>query len=86
MVQQVGWKPSDLDLIEANEAFAAQALAVNKVALAGERRFEGVHFRKQTLGAENEWPDCPKRVDHLVDIFWVFFGRTFMPDHQFCHT
>ncbi len=25
-----GWKPSDLDLIEANEAFAAQACAVNK--------------------------------------------------------
>ncbi len=27
---RVGWKPDDLDLIEANEAFAAQALAVNK--------------------------------------------------------
>ena len=27
---QVGWKASDLDVIEANEAFAAQALAVNK--------------------------------------------------------
>jgi acetyl-CoA C-acetyltransferase len=26
----VGWKPDDLDLVEANEAFAAQALAVNK--------------------------------------------------------
>ncbi|MGD9638100.1 MAG: acetyl-CoA C-acetyltransferase [Alphaproteobacteria bacterium] len=25
-----GWKPSDLDLIEANEAFAAQSIAVNK--------------------------------------------------------
>jgi acetyl-CoA C-acetyltransferase len=27
---RVGWKPEDLDLVEANEAFAAQALAVNK--------------------------------------------------------
>jgi len=27
---RVGWKPDDLDLVEANEAFAAQALAVNK--------------------------------------------------------
>ncbi|MEX0809541.1 MAG: acetyl-CoA C-acetyltransferase [Dongiaceae bacterium] len=27
---KAGWKPSDLDLIEANEAFAAQACAVNK--------------------------------------------------------
>src|SRR5690606_36417485 len=27
---KAGWKVSDLDLIEANEAFAAQALAVNK--------------------------------------------------------
>jgi acetyl-CoA C-acetyltransferase len=27
---RAGWKPDDLDLIEANEAFAAQALAVNK--------------------------------------------------------
>mgnify|MGYP002662923514 CR=1 FL=1 len=26
----MGWKVEDLDLIEANEAFAAQALAVNK--------------------------------------------------------
>ena len=30
MLQRAGWKPDDLDLIEANEAFAAQALAVNK--------------------------------------------------------
>lgn len=30
VLQKVGWKASDLDLIEANEAFAAQALAVNK--------------------------------------------------------
>ena len=30
VLQRVGWKPDDLDLIEANEAFAAQALAVNK--------------------------------------------------------
>ena len=44
VVRQVGWKASDLDLIEANEAFAAQALAVNKVGLAGEGRFEGVHL------------------------------------------
>ena len=29
-LDKAGWKPSDLDLIEANEAFAAQALAVNK--------------------------------------------------------
>ena len=29
-LEKAGWKPSDLDLIEANEAFAAQALAVNK--------------------------------------------------------
>ncbi|HYH18613.1 MAG TPA: acetyl-CoA C-acetyltransferase [Azospirillum sp.] len=29
-LQKAGWKPEDLDLIEANEAFAAQALAVNK--------------------------------------------------------
>ena len=27
---RVGWKVDDLDLVEANEAFAAQALAVNK--------------------------------------------------------
>jgi acetyl-CoA C-acetyltransferase len=27
-LEKAGWKPSDLDLIEANEAFAAQALAV----------------------------------------------------------
>jgi acetyl-CoA C-acetyltransferase len=29
-LQKAGWKVSDLDLIEANEAFAAQAIAVNK--------------------------------------------------------
>jgi acetyl-CoA C-acetyltransferase len=29
-LQRAGWKAEDLDLIEANEAFAAQALAVNK--------------------------------------------------------
>jgi acetyl-CoA C-acetyltransferase len=29
-LEKAGWKHSDLDLIEANEAFAAQALAVNK--------------------------------------------------------
>ena len=29
-LERAGWKPDDLDLIEANEAFAAQALAVNK--------------------------------------------------------
>ncbi len=29
-LEKAGWKASDLDLIEANEAFAAQALAVNK--------------------------------------------------------
>ena len=29
-LEKAGWKPSDLDLIEANEAFAAQAMAVNK--------------------------------------------------------
>ncbi|PWC54769.1 acetyl-CoA acetyltransferase, partial [Azospirillum sp. TSO22-1] len=29
-LQKAGWKIEDLDLIEANEAFAAQALAVNK--------------------------------------------------------
>ncbi len=29
-MEKAGWKPSDLDLIEANEAFAAQAIAVNK--------------------------------------------------------
>jgi acetyl-CoA C-acetyltransferase len=27
---RAGWKPDDLDLVEANEAFAAQAIAVNK--------------------------------------------------------
>jgi acetyl-CoA C-acetyltransferase len=27
---KAGWKPDDLDLVEANEAFAAQACAVNK--------------------------------------------------------
>jgi acetyl-CoA C-acetyltransferase len=27
---KAGWKPDELDLIEANEAFAAQACAVNK--------------------------------------------------------
>jgi acetyl-CoA C-acetyltransferase len=29
-LEKAGWKIGDLDLIEANEAFAAQALAVNK--------------------------------------------------------
>ena len=29
-MQKAGWKAADLDLIEANEAFAAQAIAVNK--------------------------------------------------------
>jgi len=29
-LEKAGWTPDDLDLIEANEAFAAQALAVNK--------------------------------------------------------
>jgi acetyl-CoA C-acetyltransferase len=29
-LEKAGWKVSDLDLIEANEAFAAQACAVNK--------------------------------------------------------
>jgi len=29
-LEKAGWTPEDLDLIEANEAFAAQALAVNK--------------------------------------------------------
>ena len=29
-LERAGWKVSDLDLVEANEAFAAQALAVNK--------------------------------------------------------
>ena len=29
-LRRAGWKPEDLDLIEANEAFAAQACAVNK--------------------------------------------------------
>ncbi|MEO0427191.1 MAG: acetyl-CoA C-acetyltransferase [Pseudomonadota bacterium] len=29
-LERAGWKPEDLDLIEANEAFAAQAIAVNK--------------------------------------------------------
>ncbi len=29
-LQRAGWTPSDLDLVEANEAFAAQACAVNK--------------------------------------------------------
>ena len=29
-LEKAGWSPKDLDLIEANEAFAAQALAVNK--------------------------------------------------------
>jgi acetyl-CoA C-acetyltransferase len=29
-LEKAGWKVDDLDLVEANEAFAAQALAVNK--------------------------------------------------------
>ncbi|MGI3169192.1 acetyl-CoA C-acetyltransferase [Pseudooceanicola sp. C21-150M6] len=29
-LEKAGWKPTDLDLVEANEAFAAQACAVNK--------------------------------------------------------
>jgi acetyl-CoA C-acetyltransferase len=29
-LERAGWKPSDLDLLEINEAFAAQACAVNK--------------------------------------------------------
>jgi len=30
VLSRAGWKPDDLDLVEANEAFAAQAIAVNK--------------------------------------------------------
>jgi acetyl-CoA C-acetyltransferase len=30
LIKKVGWKIEDLDLIEANEAFAAQACAVNE--------------------------------------------------------
>src|SRR4029078_7015275 len=29
-LERAGWKPADLDLLEINEAFAAQACAVNK--------------------------------------------------------
>jgi acetyl-CoA C-acetyltransferase len=29
-LERAGWKPSDIDLVEANEAFAAQAIAVNR--------------------------------------------------------
>ena len=29
-LEKAGWKPADLDLIEANEAFAAQAISVNR--------------------------------------------------------
>ena len=29
-LEKAGWQPGDLDLVEANEAFAAQAIAVNK--------------------------------------------------------
>ena len=29
-LEKAGWKPADLDLVEANEAFATQAIAVNK--------------------------------------------------------
>jgi acetyl-CoA C-acetyltransferase len=29
-LEKAGWKPSDLDLVEANEAFAAQAVVVNR--------------------------------------------------------
>jgi acetyl-CoA C-acetyltransferase len=29
-LKKAGWSPGDLDLVEANEAFAAQACAVNK--------------------------------------------------------
>jgi acetyl-CoA C-acetyltransferase len=29
-LEKAGWTPSDLDLVEANEAFAAQAVAVNR--------------------------------------------------------
>jgi acetyl-CoA C-acetyltransferase len=29
-LQKAGWRPDDLDLIEANKGFAAQACAVNK--------------------------------------------------------
>jgi acetyl-CoA C-acetyltransferase len=29
-LKEAGWSPDDLELIEANEAFAAQACAVNK--------------------------------------------------------
>jgi len=29
-LKKAGWKAADLDLIEANEAFAAQAIAVNR--------------------------------------------------------
>ncbi|GCV00587.1 short chain acyltransferase [Escherichia coli] len=30
-LERVGWQLADVDLIEANEAFAAQALSVGKV-------------------------------------------------------
>ena len=30
MPEKAGWTPDDLDLLEVNEAFAAQAVAVNK--------------------------------------------------------
>ncbi|SEQ32522.1 acetyl-CoA C-acetyltransferase [Ectothiorhodospira magna] len=29
-LEKAGWRPADLDMVEANEAFAAQAIAVNK--------------------------------------------------------
>jgi acetyl-CoA C-acetyltransferase len=29
-LERAGWKPADLDLVEANEAFAAQAISVNR--------------------------------------------------------
>lgn len=31
LLKNIGWRLSDLDLVEANEAFAAQAIAVNKI-------------------------------------------------------
>ena len=48
-LQKAGWKTSDLDLIEANEAFAAQACAVNKDSPGTPRRSTSTAVRSRSV-------------------------------------
>ena len=79
-LEKAGWSPKDLDLIEANEAFAAQALAVNRdVGLGhrqGERQWRRHRHRSpdRRLGrthphhaaARDEAPRCQERPRHAL--------------------